>query len=223
MKNLIGAVVALMMLLVPAAMGNTMTQTNDAEALGSGVCGIITQNALNAGLAIGADNSVTQENIQYATSANDFCIEQNAANLALVIGTDNVVSQTNDAWAIGGFTDQDQINVVAVLGHFNDATQLNYATARSERLCINPIFQNQANLGLIIGVDNSLDQTNDACAIIPKDTNEDPLIVQNQLNIGVLLSATTCHEEPEPEPEPDPVPPCTCGRDIRTGACNLCD
>jgi hypothetical protein len=211
MKYIVGAIVALM-LLAPAALGNIMTQTNLAEAEGSGCCGIITQNELNAGLSIGA-NVVTQTNDQFATSHDCFNIEQNSANLALALGTGNVVTQTNGAWANGGQTDQDQLNAIAVLGHNNLAVQSNIAVADEERVgdyWENPIFQNQANLGLIVGVANTLEQTNDAYAVIPKDCTEDPIIVQNQMNIGVLISATECHDEPEPCPDPEPEPECPC-------------
>jgi len=186
------------MLLVPAAMGNTMTQLNIAEAEGSGCRGIIIQNEMNAGLSIGA-NTVTQTNDQYATSHDNFNMEQNSANFALAIGTGNVVTQTNKAWANGGRTDQDQLNAIAVLGHDNKATQSNNATADEARVggyYRNPIYQNQANLGLIIGLANTLTQTNDANAVIPKNCTEDPVIVQDQMNIGVLISATDCHDGP---------------------------
>jgi len=208
MKYIIGAIVALM-LLVPAALGNEMTQKNEADAYGSGTCGIIVQNELNAGLSIG-DNSVDQSNKQWAESVNGFDIQQNSANLALALGTKNKVTQTNDAWANGGQVDQDQLNAVVVLGHDNVAKQDNKAKAEALRVGEkgdNPIFQNQANLGLIVGLSNKLTQSNDAYAIIPKTCKQDPTIVQNQMNIGVLISATKFHEEPEPEPEPDP---CDC-------------
>jgi hypothetical protein len=212
MKYLLGAIVALM-LLVPAAMGNIMTQNNIAKAEGSGCCGIITQNELNAGLSIGA-NTITQTNDQFATSHDCFNMEQNSANLALAIGTGNVVTQTNGAWANGGQTDQDQLNAIAVLGHDNKATQSNVAIADEARVgdyYENPIFQNQANLGLIVGVANTLTQTNNANAVIPKTCKEDPVIVQNQMNIGVLISATECHDEPEEPPVDPPVEPeCPC-------------
>jgi len=211
MKYIVGAIVALM-LLAPAALGNIMTQTNLADAYGSGCCGIITQNELNAGLSIGA-NVVTQTNDQFATSHDCFNMEQNSANLALALGTGNVVTQTNAAWANGGQTSQDQLNAVAVLGHDNVATQTNIATADEARVgdyFENPIFQNQANLGLIVGVGNALTQTNDAYAVIPKTCKEDPIIVQNQMNIGVLLSATDCHDEPEEPPVPPEEPECPC-------------
>ena len=209
MKYIVGAIVALM-LLVPAAMGNIMTQTNLADAVGSGCCGIITQNELNAGLSIGA-NVVTQTNDQYATSHDCFNMQQNSANLALALGTKNKVTQTNDAWANGGQVDQDQLNAVVVLGHDNVAKQDNKAKAEALRAGEkgdNPIFQNQANLGLIVGLANKLTQSNDAYAIIPKTCKQDPTIVQNQMNIGVLISATKFHEEPEPEEPPED--PCDC-------------
>ena len=212
MKYLVGTIVALM-LLVPAAMGNIMTQANIAEAEGSGCCGIITQNELNAGLSIGA-NVVMQTNDQFATSHDCFNMEQNAMNLALALGTGNVVTQTNGAWANGGQTDQDQMNVIAVLGHNNMATQTNVAIANEARTgdyFENPIFQNQANLGLIVGVANTLTQSNNAYAEIPKTCTLDPVIVQNQMNIGVLISATECHDNPEPPcPPPEPEPGCPC-------------
>ena len=97
MKYIVGAIVALM-LLVPAAMGNIMTQTNLADADGSGCQGIITQNELNAGLSIGS-NVVTQTNDQVAASHDCFNIQQNSANLALALGTGNVVTQSNVAGA----------------------------------------------------------------------------------------------------------------------------
>jgi hypothetical protein len=203
MKYIVGAIVALM-LLAPAALGNIMYQTNVAEAEGSGCCGIITQDELNAGLSIGA-NVVSQTNDQFATSHDCFNMEQNSANLALALGTGNLVTQVNGAWANGGQTDQDQLNAVAVLGHDNVATQSNVAVANEARVGAyyeNPIFQNQANLGLIVGVANTLTQTNDAYAVIPKTCTEDPVIVQNQMNIGVLISATECHDEPDTPPAP---------------------
>jgi hypothetical protein len=212
MKYLTGLIVALM-LLVPAALGNTMTQTNLADAYGSGCCGIITQNELNAGLSIG-DNVVTQTNDQFATSHDCFNMEQNSANLALAFGTGNIVTQTNAAWANGGQTDQDQLNAVAVLGHDNIATQSNVAVADEARVgdfFENPIFQNQANLGLIVGVGNALTQTNDAYAVIPKTCTEDPIIIQNQENIGVLISAIDFHDEDEEPPVEPPVDDeCSC-------------
>jgi len=37
------------------------------------------------------------------------------------------------------------------------------------------------------------------------------VIVQNQMNIGVLISATECHDEPEEPPVEPPVEPeCPC-------------
>jgi hypothetical protein len=167
---------------------------------------------LNAGLSIGA-NVVTQTNDQFATSHDCFNMEQNSANLALALGTGNVITQTNAAWANGGQTSQDQLNAIAVLGHDNVATQSNIAIADEARVgdyFENPIFQNQANLGLIVGKTNVLTQTNDAYAVIPKTCKEDPVIVQNQMNIGVLISAEECHDEPEPCPEPEPEPECPC-------------
>ena len=213
MKYLVGTIVALM-LLVPAAMGNIMSQTNWADADGSGTCGIITQNELNAGLSIGA-NTVLQANEQFATSHDCFNMEQNGVNLAMALGTGNVLIQYNKATANGGQTDQDQLNILAVLGHDNFAVQNNIAVADEARIgdyFENPIFQNQANLGLIVGKSNAMWQTNDAYAQISKDETTDPWIVQNQMNIGVLISATECHDEPEPcpEPEPEPEPVCPC-------------
>ena len=192
MKYLVGIIVGLM-LLVPAAMGaNVLSQTNLADADGSGCAGKITQNEMNAGLSIGS-NTVTQTNDQYATTHDKFCVEQNAVNLALAIGEGNVVTQENIAWANGGRTDQDQLNVVAVMGKNSEATQTNNATANELRVggfYENPIFQNQANLGLIIGEGNTLTQTNDADAVIPKTCLEDPKIIQDQINIAVLINAT---------------------------------
>jgi hypothetical protein len=211
MKYIIGAIVALM-LLAPAAMGNVMTQTNLANAEGSGCCGIISQNELNAGLSIGA-NVVMQTNDQAATSHDCFNMYQDSTNLALALGTGNVVTQTNAAWANGGQTSQDQLNAVAVLGHDNAATQSNVAVAnelRTGEYWENPILQCQTNLGLIVGIGNALTQTNDAYAVIPKTCKEDPIITQNQMNIGVLISATKCHDEPEQPPEPPVEPECPC-------------
>jgi len=210
MKYIIGAIVALM-LLAPAAMGNIMTQTNLANAEGSGCCGIISQNELNAGLSIGA-NVVMQTNDQFATSHDCFNMYQDSTNLALALGTGNVVTQTNAAWANGGQTNQDQLNAVAVLGHDNAATQSNVAVAdelRTGNYWENPILQCQTNLGLIVGKGNALTQTNSAYAIIPKTCKEDPIIVQNQMNIGVLISAEECHDKPTPPPTPEPEP-CAC-------------
>jgi hypothetical protein len=204
MKYIVGAIVALM-LLVPAAMGNIMTQMNEADAYGSGTCGVIVQNELNAGLSIGS-NTVTQSNKQWAESVNGFDIQQSSANLALALGTGNTVTQRNEAWANGGQVDQDQLNALVVLGHDNLATQDNKAKAealREGKKGDNPIYQNQANLGLIVGLANKLTQTNDAYAIIPKTCKEDPTIKQNQMNIGVLISATDCHEEEEEEEPPE--------------------
>jgi hypothetical protein len=212
MKYIVGAIVALM-LLVPAAMGNLMSQTNLASADGSGCQGLITQNELNAGLSIGS-NVVTQTNGQVAASHDCFNIEQNSANLALALGTGNVVTQSNFADAFGGQTSQNQLNAIAVLGHANIAEQENIAEAQAQRVGKyneNPIYQNQANLGLIVGLANKLVQTNDAYAIIDKEQNMDPKIVQNQRNIGVLISATEFHEEPEEPPvEPPEEKPCAC-------------
>jgi len=212
MKYIVGAIVALM-LLVPAALGNEMTQTNLASADGSGCQGLITQNELNAGLSIGS-NDVKQTNGQVAASHDCFNIQQDSANLALALGTDNVVTQSNFADAFGGQTSQKQLNAVAVLGHANIALQENIAEAQAQRVGgynENPIYQNQANLGLIVGLGNVLTQTNDAYAIIDKEQNMDPKIVQNQLNIGVLISATECHDKPEPpKPPVDDPKPCAC-------------
>ena len=131
---------------------------------------------MNAGLSIGS-NTVTQTNDQYATTHDKFCVEQNAVNLALAIGEGNVVTQENIAWANGGRTDQDQLNVVAIMGTNSEATQTNNATANELRVggfYDNPIFQNQANLGLIIGEGNTLTQTNDADCSNSHDLSRGP-------------------------------------------------
>ena len=52
----------------------------------------------------------------------------------------------------------------------------------------NLIAQSQSNLGMIIGEDNSLTQNNNASAVIPKTCKEDPIILQDQMNVGVLLT-----------------------------------
>ena len=168
--------------------GNSATQSNVATASGSGCYGFINQNELNAVLGIGELNFIIQSNAQDASSHDAFCINQEAANLALVLGTANLVEQSNDATAYGGFTTQKQLNAVAVMGKYNSAVQSNIADADVSRVGKNLVAQSQSNLGMIIGEDNSLTQTNDAYAVIPKTCKEDPIIIQNQMNVGLLLN-----------------------------------
>jgi hypothetical protein len=168
--------------------GNSATQSNLATASGSGCCGFINQNELNAVLGIGELNFIIQSNAQDASSHDAFCINQEAANLALVMGTANLVEQSNDATAYGGFATQKQLNAVAVMGKYNSAVQSNIADADVSRVGKNLVAQSQSNLGMIIGEDNSLTQTNDAYAVIPKTCKEDPIIIQNQMNVGLLLT-----------------------------------
>jgi hypothetical protein len=193
MRYILSGVVALILLasLSMAAIdpiGNRATQTNEATASGAGCCGIITQNELNAVIGIGDLNFIIQDNTQKADSHDAFFINQDAANMALVMGTANLVEQRNDATAYGGFATQKQLNAVVVLGEFNSAVQSNIADADVSRVGKNLIVQSQSNLGMIIGEDNSLAQTNDAYAVIPKTCKEDPIIVQNQVNVGLLLT-----------------------------------
>jgi hypothetical protein len=219
MKYLTGLIVALL-LLVPAVMGaNVMTQLSSASANGAGVEGTIDQNEMNAGLSIGA-NTITQTNTQTAISHDCFIMTQDSANLALALGTGNVVTQTNYAWANGGQTNQDQLNAVAVLGNGNTATQSNSATANELRTGaqnFNVINQSQSNLGLLIGCSNALTQTNNANAIIPKNSTEDPIINQFQVNIGVLISK--CPGGDCPDDDDDEQPPCDCEE---TPDCDTC-
>jgi hypothetical protein len=168
--------------------GNSATQSNVATASGSGCYGFIDQNELNAVLGIGELNFIIQSNAQDASSHDAFWISQEAANLALVMGTANLVEQSNDATAYGGFTTQKQLNAVAVMGKYNSAVQSNIADADVSRVGKNLVAQSQSNLGMIIGEDNSLTQTNDAYAVIPKTCKEDPIIIQNQMNVGLLLT-----------------------------------
>jgi len=185
---------AAMMLLISLGLGsvnptgNSATQKNVATANGAGCCGVINQNELNAVLALGELNLIGQINTQYADSHDVFCIDQKAANLALVLGTSNEVDQMNTATAYGGFASQTQLNAVAVLGNYNSAIQSNTATADVSRVGKNLIVQCQSNLGMIIGEDNVLTQTNNAHAVIPKTCKKDPMIFQNQMNVGVLLT-----------------------------------
>ena len=164
--------------------GSSATQSNEATANGAGCCGVINQDELNAVLGIGELNFIIQKNIQNADSHDAFCINQEAANLALVLGTANLVEQINNANAYGGFATQTQLNAVAMLGTYNSAVQSNTATADVSRVGKNLIAQSQSNLGMIIGEDNSLTQTNDAYAEIPKTCKEDPIILQDQMNVG---------------------------------------
>ena len=54
----------------------------------------------------------------------------------------------------------------------------------------NKIVQNQENAALELGEGSDLVQSNDAKAIVPKLLRLDPLIIQNQANLGTLIS--TC-------------------------------
>ena len=168
--------------------GSSATQSNKATANGAGCCGDINQYEMNAALGMGELNFIIQENIQDADSHDAFCLNQDAANLALVLGTANLVEQTNNATAYGGHATQTQLNAVAMLGTFNSAVQSNTAQADVSRVGKNLIAQSQSNLGMIIGEDNSLTQNNNASAVIPKTCKEDPIILQDQMNVGVLLT-----------------------------------
>ena len=93
MKKILSALAILIMLL-SGAFANTVSQSNAGSAIGSGCQGIINQDSLNAALAIGAGNDITQKNDQQADSIGCFLADQMAANVALAFGSGNNILQT---------------------------------------------------------------------------------------------------------------------------------
>jgi hypothetical protein len=183
------SVLAVLMILLPGAFANTVSQSNDGSAIGAGVQGIITQDGLNAALAIGAGNGITQKNDQSADSMGYFYVDQDAVNAALAFGTGNNIFQSNTADGLGGVVFQKQLNAIVAMGHGNKVDQSNYAKA-VEELPYSYIMQCQTNLGMVAGKNNDLTQSNTADAALPKKCDKieiDPVILQVQANNALQL------------------------------------
>jgi hypothetical protein len=188
MKKIMG-VLAVLMILLPGAFANTVSQSNDGSAIGAGCQGIITQDGLNAALAIGAGNGITQKNDQSADSMGYFYVDQDAVNAALAFGTGNSIFQSNTADGVGGVVFQKQLNAIVAMGHGNKVDQSNYAKA-VEELPYSYITQCQTNLGMVAGKNNDLSQSNTADAALPKKCDKieiDPVILQVQANNALQL------------------------------------
>jgi hypothetical protein len=176
-------------MLLPGAFANTVSQSNDGSAIGAGCQGIISQDGLNAALAIGAGNDITQKNNQKADSMGCFFVDQMAANAALAFGNGNNIFQSNIADGMGGVVYQKQLNAIVAMGCGNSVEQSNDAKA-VEELPYSSIMQVQTNLGMVAGKNNDLTQKNKADAALPKTTDKieiDPVILQVQANNALQL------------------------------------
>jgi hypothetical protein len=183
------SVLAVLIMLLPGAFANTVSQSNDGSAIGAGCQGIISQDGLNAALAIGAGNGITQKNDQSADSMGYFYVDQDAVNAALVFGTGNSIFQSNIANGVGGVVYQKQLNAIVAMGCGNTVDQRNYAKA-VEELPYSSIMQVQTNLGMVAGENNDLSQSNTADAALPKKCDKieiDPVILQVQANNALQL------------------------------------
>ncbi|TFH53835.1 MAG: hypothetical protein E4G89_00740 [Methanothrix sp.] len=188
MKKIL-SVLAVLIMLLPGAFANTVSQSNDGSAIGAGCQGIISQDGLNAALAIGAGNDITQKNDQKADSMGCFFVDQMATNAALAFGNGNNIFQSNTADGVGGVVYQKQLNAIVAMGCGNAVDQSNNAKA-VEELPYSSIMQVQTNLGMVAGKNNDLTQKNKADATLPKTTDKieiDPVILQVQANNALQL------------------------------------
>ncbi|TFH49383.1 MAG: hypothetical protein E4G89_04895, partial [Methanothrix sp.] len=183
------SVLAVLIMLLPGAFANIVSQSNDGSAIGAGCQGIISQDGLNAVLAIGAGNSITQKNDQDADSMGCFLVDQMSTNAALAFGDGNKIFQSNTANGVGGVVFQDQLNAIVAMGSGNKVDQRNYAKA-IEELPYSYIMQCQTNLGMVAGKNNDLSQSNTADAALPKKCDKieiDPVILQVQANNALQI------------------------------------
>ena len=188
MKKIL-SVLAVLIMLLPGAFANTVSQSNDGSAIGAGRQGIISQDGLNAALAIGDGNGITQKNDQSADSMGCFFVDQMATNAALAFGNGNNIFQSNTADGVGGVVYQKQLNAIVAMGCGNAVDQSNNAKA-VEELPHSSIMQVQTNLGMVAGKNNDLRQSNTADAALPKTTDKieiDPVILQVQANNALQL------------------------------------
>jgi hypothetical protein len=125
-------------------------------------------------------------------------IVQNQVNNGVQLGKFNCMVQSNiEAADIKAFADAKaeasacaSTNACAIPGcAYSDAYSSAYAS-ESAYSGSNLIMQNQVNAGLELGKGGVLIQTNDANAVKPKIPTLDPIIIQNQANLGALIS--TC-------------------------------
>jgi hypothetical protein len=125
-------------------------------------------------------------------------IEQNQVNNGVQLGKFNSMVQCNiEAADIKAFADAKaeasagaSANACAIGGYAYSDAYSSASAAASAYSGPNLIVQNQVNSGLELGKGGVLIQTNDANAVKPKIPTLDPIIIQNQANLGTLIS--TC-------------------------------
>jgi hypothetical protein len=125
-------------------------------------------------------------------------IEQNQVNNGVQLGKFNSMVQCNiEAADIKAFADAKaeasagaSANACAIGGYAYSDAYSSASGAASAYSGPNLIVQNQVNSGLELGKGGVLTQTNIANAEKPKIPTLDPIIIQNQANLGTLIS--TC-------------------------------
>lgn len=146
MRNIIIAVMVLLLLASSASAGNVVKQSIDMSARG----GQISQSAANAAVVSGNNNYVSQGISQAARGDQ---ITQSGANAVVVVGNGNTVIQGVNQMAGGSSITQSGANALAVLGDGNYGNQQVAQGALGSN-----IFQNGWNTGSITGNGNTLVQ-----------------------------------------------------------------
>jgi hypothetical protein len=158
----------------------TQTQTNCAAVMGAGN----TVSQSNNANALGTSLNQVQNNIAMVVGSSNFASQ---TNNALETGMD-----ANSPFGI--YENQNQKNLMLIIGTNNHAEQGNSAAAYSNSgiTTAYPISQTQTNVGLLLGDKNWVVQGNTATADMFKLINVDPQIIQTQKNIAFAIN--NCNE-----------------------------
>jgi len=179
---------------------NTIVQSNVADAAGKDSQDI-DQTQQNCAMILGDNNNIIQANSATVVDGSDFkTVTQRQSNVAMLVGKSNTADQSNTAvsdCAPQSVLEQTQNNSVLIIGENNFASQANDANypfgwdwnwgGSSTR--VPTVTQTQTNIGVLLGKNNNLYQTNTADAAI---NNGAPVITQTQKNIAFAVN--TCKD-----------------------------